>query len=157
MATHPYISGPANIQQMVGLLRKSFPATVTSDTVKKYSLAPNNESYVINALQFLGFLDTDGKKTDLGASVFTKHEDDEFHEACGVLIRNYLSFMATALGCLKGLSLSVTSGELTKPVKRLEQGKHQFSKSLLRFPESRFRLLLTVVPPRKALPSRREN
>ena len=46
MTTHPYISGAGNITQMVVQLRKSFPATVSSDTVKKLGLAPNNESYV---------------------------------------------------------------------------------------------------------------
>jgi hypothetical protein len=39
---------------MIGFLRKNFPATVTSDTVKKLGLASKNESYVINVLQFLG-------------------------------------------------------------------------------------------------------
>lgn len=32
--SHPYISGPGNIAQMVLQLRKSFPKNVTSDTVK---------------------------------------------------------------------------------------------------------------------------
>lgn len=49
MASHPYISGPNNITQMIGYLRKNFPAVVTSETVKKFQLASNNESYVINA------------------------------------------------------------------------------------------------------------
>jgi hypothetical protein len=47
MATHPYISGAGNVTQMVTQLRKSFPATISSETVKKLGLAPNNESYVI--------------------------------------------------------------------------------------------------------------
>jgi hypothetical protein len=57
MASHPYISGAGNITQMIGFLRKNFPATVTSDTVKKLGLASKNESYVINVLQFLGLID----------------------------------------------------------------------------------------------------
>ena len=52
-STHPYISGAGNIAQMVAQLRKSFPSTITSETVKKLGIAPNNESYIINALQFI--------------------------------------------------------------------------------------------------------
>ena len=55
--THPYISGPGNITQMVNQLRKSFPQTVNSETVKKLGLAPNNESSVISVLQFINLLD----------------------------------------------------------------------------------------------------
>ena len=51
--SHPYISGAGNIAQMVTQLRNSFPAVVSSSTLKKLGLAPKNESYVINALQFV--------------------------------------------------------------------------------------------------------
>lgn len=80
MASHPYISGAGNITQMIGFLRKNFPATVTSDTVKKFGLASNNESYVINALQFIGVIDNEGKPTEKGRAVFVLG-DEEFPEA----------------------------------------------------------------------------
>jgi hypothetical protein len=70
MASHPYISGPGNVAQMIAYLRKNFPATVTSETVKKFGLASNNESYVINALQFIGVIDEEGKRTEKGHDVF---------------------------------------------------------------------------------------
>lgn len=76
--SHPYISGAGNIAQMVTQLRNSFPPTVTSDTVKRLGLASNNESYVINALQFVGVIDSDGKKTKEAADVFSHHKDEEF-------------------------------------------------------------------------------
>lgn len=76
MASHPYISGAGNIAQMIGFLRKNFPATVTSETVKKFGLASNNESYVINALQFIGAIDEEGKRTDKGHDVFVLGDDD---------------------------------------------------------------------------------
>lgn len=79
--SHPYISGPGNIAQMILQLRNSFPTTVTSDTVKRLGLASNNESYVINALQFVGVIDSDGKKTKEAADVFSHHKDDEFSES----------------------------------------------------------------------------
>ncbi|MER8724131.1 DUF5343 domain-containing protein [Mesorhizobium sp. M1027] len=87
MASHPYISGARNITQMIGFLRKSFPATVSSDTVKKLGLAPKNESYVINVLQFLGIIDSEGKRTDTGHAVLTKHEDTEFQQAFAELVK----------------------------------------------------------------------
>ena len=87
--SHPYISGPGNISQMVGYLRKNFPATVTSETVKKFSLAPNNESYVINALQFIGVIDDEGKRTKNGHDVFVLG-DDAFPKAFeGLIIQAY--------------------------------------------------------------------
>jgi|SRR5579872_1393807 len=91
MATYPYISGAGNVSQMIGHLRKSFPQTVTSDTVKKLGLAPNNESYVINALQFIGLIDSEGKKTELAAKVFSKHKDEDFAIAFGELIKKAYS------------------------------------------------------------------
>jgi len=75
LATHPYISGPGNVEQMIGFLRKNFPSTVTSETVKKFSIAPNNESYVINALQFIGVIDDEGKRTSKGHEVFVLGND----------------------------------------------------------------------------------
>jgi hypothetical protein len=88
MANHPYISGAGNIAQMIGFLRKNFPATVNSDTVKKLGLASNNESYVINALQFLGIIDEKGKRTPKGQEVFTTHEEDAFKRAFEALVKH---------------------------------------------------------------------
>lgn len=86
MASHPYISGPGNIAQMIGYLRKNFPASVTSETVKKFNLASNNESYVINALQFIGVLDADGRRTEEGRDAFVL-SDSEFPKAFEGLVR----------------------------------------------------------------------
>jgi hypothetical protein len=44
-------------------LRNAFPAVVESNTVKKIGIASINESYVINALQFIDVIDEGGKKT----------------------------------------------------------------------------------------------
>lgn len=91
MATHPYISGAGNVAQMVTQLRKSFPATITSETVKKLGLAPNNESYVINVLQFVGVIDSEGKKTPDAAKVFSHHKDEEFSKHFGALVQKAYS------------------------------------------------------------------
>jgi hypothetical protein len=89
--SHPYISGAGNIAQMVAHLRKSFPNSVTSETVKRLGLASNNESYVINALQFVGIIDEDGKKTKAGSDIFSKHKDEEFAKAFASLTQKAYS------------------------------------------------------------------
>ncbi|MGS1017916.1 DUF5343 domain-containing protein [Allosphingosinicella humi] len=90
MASHPYISGPGSVMQMIGFLRKNFPARVTSDTVKKFALAPNNESYVINALQFIGVIDEEGKRTSKAHDIFVLG-DDVFPKAFEGLIKEAYS------------------------------------------------------------------
>ncbi|WP_061924475.1 DUF5343 domain-containing protein [Altererythrobacter epoxidivorans] len=90
MASHPYISGPGNILQMISYLRKNFPATVTSETVKKFGLASNNESYVINALQFLGLIDEEGKRTTEGHDVLVL-PDAKFPAAFETLVKKAYS------------------------------------------------------------------
>lgn len=89
--SHPYISGPGNISQMITHLRKSFPKTISSETVKKLGLAPKNESYVINALQFIGIIDDEGKKTSEATKVFSHHKDDDFSKAFSDLIEKSYS------------------------------------------------------------------
>ena len=86
-SSHPYISGPGNIASMINHLRNSFPQTVNSETVKKLGLAPNNESYVINALQFVGVLDQDSKKTKKAGEVFSLHSDDDFHQSFQSMVK----------------------------------------------------------------------
>ncbi len=88
MASHPYISGAGNITQMIGFLRKNFPATVNSDTVKKFGVEPKNESYVINALHFIGVIDEEGKRTDRGHEVLATHDEEAFKKAFEGLVRD---------------------------------------------------------------------
>jgi hypothetical protein len=42
-------------------LRSVFPSKLTADTLKKWSIAPNNETYVLNVIRFLGLIDEEGK------------------------------------------------------------------------------------------------
>jgi hypothetical protein len=91
MASHPYISGAGNVTQMVGFLRKNFPTTVTSETVKKLGLASKNESYVINVLQFLGLIDEQGKRTEEGHAVMTKHDEAEFQSSFEAMVKSAYS------------------------------------------------------------------
>ena len=91
MATHPYISGAGNVAQMVTQLRKSFPSSITSETVKKLGLAPNNESYVINVLQYVGVIDAEGKKTPEAARAFAHHKDEDFSKQFAALVQKAYS------------------------------------------------------------------
>lgn len=90
MASHPYISGAGNIAHMIGFLRKNFPPKLTSETVKKYGLASNNESYVINALQFIGVIDDEGNRIEKAHDVFVKG-DPEFSKGFEGLIKSAYS------------------------------------------------------------------
>ena len=88
---HPYMSGTAGLMQAAAQFRKSFPTPITADTLKKLGIASNNESYVLNILRFVGVLDTDGNKTDAAASIFNQHEDGDFQDGFGSLVKSAYS------------------------------------------------------------------
>jgi uncharacterized protein DUF5343 len=94
--THPYISGAGGISAAISHFRKSFPANVNSETLKKLGIASNNESYLINILRFIGAIDDDGNKTPKAAAVFSKHTDADFHKGFEEMVK-------TAYGDLFGL------------------------------------------------------
>lgn len=77
-SAHPYIPSSGMIVQTFSQLRKMFPSKVDAETLRKLSLAPKNESMVINVLRFLGFIDEECKKTSLAGTVFSKHQDETF-------------------------------------------------------------------------------
>lgn len=83
---HPYMSGSGGITQLTAHLRRSFPATVTADTLKKLGIAPNNETYVLNILKFIGVLDTENKKTAAATPIFNQHNDSDFQEQFSKLV-----------------------------------------------------------------------
>lgn len=88
---HPYMSGSAGLVQAVAQLRKSFPLQVAADTLKKLGIAPNNETYVLNTLRFVGVIDAEGKKSTQAASVFNKHDDAEFQAGFSELVETAYS------------------------------------------------------------------
>lgn len=83
---HPYVSGNAGLNAAIAHLKKSFPERVTADTLKKLGIAPNNESYVLNTLRFLGLLDGEGNKVKEAASAFYG-DDEQFREGLATLVR----------------------------------------------------------------------
>ena len=70
---HPYVPSLGGLSKTIIHFRKSFPASVNAVTLKKLGFAPNNESYVMNVLRFLNLIDSDDKKSDVGATVFSHH------------------------------------------------------------------------------------
>ena len=88
---YPYMSGSAGLVQAVAQLRKSFPLQVAADTLKKLGIAPNNETYVVNTLRFVGVIDAEGKKSTKAASVFNKHDDAEFEAGFSELVETAYS------------------------------------------------------------------
>ena len=98
---HPYAS-PGAITGAVNQFRKTFPAAVNADTLRKLSIAPQNESYVINTLRYIGVIDGEGNKTPKATSAFNRHEHTEFQNDFGAMVRaptrNCWEFMGTHLG-----------------------------------------------------------
>lgn len=84
---HPYISGAGGITAAILQFRKTFPVSVTAETLKKLGIAPYNESYVINILRFIGALDPEGNKTAASTAAFSKHNDTEFQQAFGEMVK----------------------------------------------------------------------
>jgi hypothetical protein len=83
---HPYSPGGAGaITAAIRQFRNALPARITADTLKKLGIAPNNESYVINILRFLGVIDPDGNRRQEALTTFSK-DDSEFQTEFGKMI-----------------------------------------------------------------------
>lgn len=85
---HPYMSGTAGVTQAVNHLRRQFPQSVTADTLRKLGIAPNNESYVLNILRFVGVIDANGTKTQVAGPIFNQADDSEFQKGFAALIKS---------------------------------------------------------------------
>jgi Family of unknown function (DUF5343) len=85
---HPYSpAGGGGIATAILQLRKTFPAKVTSETLKKLGIASNSESYVINVLRFVGIIDAQGGKTKESTEAFSKHNDGDFQKSFGEMVK----------------------------------------------------------------------
>jgi Family of unknown function (DUF5343) len=56
MASYPYTSGQGALAQALTQLQKNFPAKVDADYLKRFAIAPSNESYIIAIVRFLNLL-----------------------------------------------------------------------------------------------------
>lgn len=87
---HPYTSGTGSVPQIMAQLRRAFPSLVNAETLKKFEIAPNNETYILNILKFLKIIDPEGKKNPAVAPLFHKN-DDEFEPGLAKLVREAYS------------------------------------------------------------------
>jgi hypothetical protein len=88
---HPYTLGSTGLIQVIQQLQKAFPPTITAETLKKLGIAPNNESYLINTLKFIGIIDDEGNKFKEAAGAFLKPDNAEFAQEFSKLVRSAYS------------------------------------------------------------------
>jgi hypothetical protein len=84
---HPY-AATGSITAAINQFRKVFPNTVDAATLRKLSIAPQNESYVINVLRYVGAIDENGAKTSNATTVFNQHDPSAFQKAFGDMVKS---------------------------------------------------------------------
>jgi hypothetical protein len=101
---HPYVHGPGNLVPVIAQFRKSFPSSVSADTLRKLGFAPKNESYVLNVIRFLGLIDQEGNKTETGSNVFKLHDDAAFTEEFRRLSKRRITICSNCMANNLGVS-----------------------------------------------------
>lgn len=94
----PYATTVHGLSTTLRQLRSAFPPTVTADTLKKWGIAPGNESSIVQTLRFLNLVNDDGAKNPESAKAFLHHEDEQFAEAFGALVRKAYADLFDHLG-----------------------------------------------------------
>lgn len=84
---HPYVSGTGVLVQVFDHLKKSFPANLNSEVLKKLGFAPKNESYIINTVRFLKLIDDKGARTEKAQKAFTFHDTTSFQKAFSEIVK----------------------------------------------------------------------
>lgn len=77
MPSYPYISGQGAVAQTFEQLRKSVPSKIDADYLRRFNIAPANETYIITILRFLGIIEEDGNRID-GQSDYLYSNADGF-------------------------------------------------------------------------------
>lgn len=88
---HPYVSGTGVLAQVLDHLKKSFPANLNAEVLKKLGFAPKNESYIINTVRFLKLIDDKGARTDKAQKTFTLHDQSSFQKAFAEIVKTAYS------------------------------------------------------------------
>ncbi len=84
---HPYVSGTGVLVQVLDHLKKSFPANLNAEVLKKLGFAPKNESYIINTVRFLKLIDDKGARTEKAQKTFTLHDITSFQKAISDIVK----------------------------------------------------------------------
>ena len=85
---HPYVNTIGGLSKAIEQFRDAFPPTVNASTLQKLGIAPNNETYVLSAFRFLGFIDENEKRTSAAATIFSHHDDQAFAQAFGKSVQD---------------------------------------------------------------------
>lgn len=84
---YPYHPSTGAIRRIVEQFRSAFPQKVNADTLKKWTIAPKNESVLLNVLRFLKLIDADGNKVPDNAKLFLDNDVAAFANKFGVLVK----------------------------------------------------------------------
>lgn len=75
MPNYPYTSGQGALVAAFTQLRKNFPSKVDSAYLKRFNIAPANESYIISIVRFLDLIDDEGTKVENNTGFFFGSEE----------------------------------------------------------------------------------
>jgi hypothetical protein len=95
--TYPYTSGQTALVQAFSQLRNGFPSKVDAGYLKRFNIAPSNESYIISILRFLGLLDDEGNRVEDKTGYFFG-SDDAFESGLEETIRGAYSQVFDEMG-----------------------------------------------------------
>lgn len=97
MPSYPYTSSQAALVQTFDQLRKSVPAKIDADYLRRFDIAPANESYIIAVLRFLGIVDEEGNRIDR-QSDYLYSNTDGFRSGLESAIRSAYSQLFDEMG-----------------------------------------------------------
>lgn len=95
---YPYTNTTSGLAAVIHQLRSTFPATVNATTLKKWSIASNNEGTVLGVLRFLGIIDEQGARQPEAVQIFSAHNDSEFADKFAGLVSNAYSELFAHFG-----------------------------------------------------------
>lgn len=88
MSNFPYTSSPKSIEKVFELLTRQFPNQIDAKYLKRNAIAPNNESYLLNILQFLSLIDEAGKKHPENSKALLWPPNEDVHEKFAAIVQN---------------------------------------------------------------------
>jgi hypothetical protein len=91
------MSGQAGVISAINQLRKSFPAKIDAAYLKRFQIAPANESYVIAILRFVGLIDEEGNRVEENTAYFYGN-DDAFKSGFESAVRSAYSQLFDEMG-----------------------------------------------------------
>ena len=110
MPNYPYSSVQPSVVQTFSQLRKGFPGKVDASYLKRFNIAPANESYVISILRFLGLIDEEGNRVGDKTDYFFGNDDDAFKSGLEGTLRSAYAQVFEEMG---DEALDASRGELT--------------------------------------------